>query len=96
MSQPIQLTAIVHGYVQGVSFRYYTHRTANRLGVTGWVANQLDGTVKVVAEGDEAILQMLLDFLREGSPAARVQRVDVSWAEAAKAFPNFSVRLINV
>ena len=96
MSQPKQLTAIVHGYVQGVSFRYYTHRTANRLGVTGWVANQLDGTVKVVAEGDEAILQVLLDFLQEGSPAARVQRVDVSWAEATKAFPNFSVRLINV
>lgn len=95
MSQLQQLTAIVQGYVQGVSFRYYTQRAALRLGVTGWVANQRDGTVKVVAEGDESSLQELLVFLHEGSPAANVQRVTVSWREAEGAFPNFSVRLID-
>ena len=96
MSQPKQLTTIVHGSVQGVSFRYYTRRAANRLGVTGWVANQRNGTVKVVAEGDEATLQEFLTFLREGSPAARVERVDATWAEAEDAFQNFSVRFIDV
>lgn len=96
MSQPKQLTAIVHGYVQGVSFRYYTRRAANRLGVTGWVANLRNGNVKVVAEGEEANLQEFLAFLREGSPAARVERVDTTWAEAEDAFQNFSVRFIDV
>lgn len=95
MPQLKQLTAIVHGYVQGVSFRYYTQRTARRLGVTGWVANQRDGTVKVVAEGDEANLQELLAFLQEGSPAANVQRVEARWGEAEGTFSNFSVRLID-
>lgn len=93
MAQPKQLTAIVHGYVQGVSFRYYTHRAANQLGITGWVANRLDGTVKVVAEGEEPTLAAFLDFLHQGSPAARVQHVEATWTEATDAFQNFSVRL---
>lgn len=92
MPQHKQLTAIVHGYVQGVSFRYYTRRAANRLGLTGWVANQRDGTVKVIAEGDAATLQEFLAFLHEGPPAARVARVDDTWADAEGAFHNFSVR----
>ncbi len=92
MSRHKQLTAIVHGYVQGVSFRYYTRRAANRLGLTGWVANQRNGTVKVVAEGDEATLQKFLAFLHEGPPAARVAYVDDTWADADQTFQNFSVR----
>ena len=87
-----QFTAIVHGYVQGVSFRYYTHRAAHKIGVTGWVANQSGGTVKVVAQGDEGTLQVFLDFLHQGSPAAVVQKVDVGWEEVTDTFKNFSVR----
>lgn len=95
MSQHKQLTAIVHGYVQGVSFRYYTRQAADRLSLTGWVANQRNGTVKVVAEGDEAALQEFLVFLHEGSPAASVQHVDATWTEPEGAFQNFSVRFID-
>lgn len=90
--QQKQVTAVVHGYVQGVSFRYYTHRAANRLGLTGWVANQRDGTVKVVAEGDEANLREFVAFLQDGSPAANVQRVDEQWAAPTGDFHKFSVR----
>ena len=89
-----QLTAVVHGMVQGVSFRYYTHRAASQLGLTGWVANQWDGTVKVLAEGDEAALRDLIAFLHEGSPAARVQRVDEKWSEATGEFQRFSVKYL--
>ncbi len=42
----------VYGRVQGVSFRYYTRREATNRGLTGWVRNEMDGSVKVVAEGD--------------------------------------------
>jgi acylphosphatase len=91
-NQQKQLTAVVHGAVQGVSFRYYTHRTANRLGVTGWVANQPDGTVKVVAEGEEAALRQLAAFLQEGPAAATVQQVEEKWSEATGEFQIFSVR----
>ena len=46
-----RLRAIVSGRVQGVSFRYYTKKEADRLGVTGWVRNNHDRTVELVAEG---------------------------------------------
>jgi acylphosphatase len=95
MPQLKQLTAIVHGYVQGVAFRYYTRRAATQLGISGWVANRRDGTVKVVAEGNEVALQALLSFLHEGPPAAHVQRVETVWGEATDTFNEFSIRLRN-
>ena len=87
-----RLEATVFGYVQGVSFRYYTIREANRLHLNGWVANQYDGTVKVVAEGAQASLQELSRFLLEGSPLARVDQVKADWLEATNEFSNFNVR----
>lgn len=96
MAKQKQLIAIVKGYVQGVSFRYYTRRVANQFGLTGWVANQWDGTVKVVAEGDAANLEALLAFLHEGSPAAQVEQVDVKWGEATGLYSQFSIQWTNV
>lgn len=87
-----QLQATVHGRVQGVSFRYYTVQEARRLNLTGWVSNQPDGTVQVVAEGPETNLQQLLAFLERGSPLARVERVQSEWRETSQAFPEFRVR----
>lgn len=87
-----RLEATVYGRVQGVSFRYYTQIEAQRLGISGWVANQYDGTVKVVAEGDERALQQLLLFLHRGSPMASVERVMVAWGLATHEFPQFRIR----
>lgn len=89
-----RLEAVVFGYVQGVSFRYYTRREAVRLHLTGWVANQFDGTVKVVAEGPQDALQNLASFLLEGSPAARVDHVKADWLEATNKYSNFTVRYL--
>lgn len=91
-NQQKQLTAVIHGTVQGVSFRYYTQQAARRLGLTGWVANQQNGAVKTVAEGDDAALQEFLAFLHNGPSAARVQRVEVTWHEATGTFATFSIR----
>lgn len=87
-----RLEATVHGLVQEVSFRYYTIQTAQRLGLTGWVANRPNGTVFVVAEGDMLALDRLLVFLRQGSPAAQVGRVDIQWGEPTGEFHVFQVR----
>lgn len=87
-----RIEAIVYGLVQGVSFRYYTRREARRLGLTGWVANRIDGTVKVVADGPEINLQQMIGFLQKGPPAARVDEVQVVWQEASTEFNEFSIR----
>jgi acylphosphatase len=87
-----RLEASVYGQVQGVAFRAATRRIAQTLGLRGWVRNEQDGSVRVVAEGDEAALRQLVAFLRDGPPAARVVRVDSEWREATRAYSGFQVR----
>jgi len=70
-----RLEATVRGRVQGVGFRVFALREAVRLGLDGFVANESDGSVRVVAEGAPARLDDLLGRLREGPPASIVERV---------------------
>ena len=86
------LKATVLGHVQGVFFREFTRRHAFALGITGYVRNRSDGSVEVVAEGERASLEMLLNHLREGPPAAEVKTVEASWSEASGMHVGFSVR----
>jgi len=74
-----RVVARVSGRVQGVGFRFFVQSRAVALRLTGSVRNQPDGSVRVDAEGPRDDLQSLLDQLREGPPAARVERVDVEW-----------------
>ncbi len=87
-----QLEAVVSGRVQGVSFRYYTRQEAQRLGVMGWVANQRDGTVRVMAQGSDSILSQFIEFLHRGPSLARVENVEINWVEVTKKFTRFSIR----
>ena len=84
--------AIVHGIVQGVSFRYYTRRQAVSLGLQGYVRNLPNGTVEVHAEGDEALLAELASWLEQGPSYARVERVDLTWCDPEGESVDFSVR----
>jgi acylphosphatase len=87
-----QLEAIVHGYVQGVGFRWRTREVARRLNLRGYVRNRRDRTVEVVAEGPERTLRELLAFLRNGPSAASVDRVDVKWLPCSGRYQGFEVR----
>ena len=87
-----RLHAIVQGRVQGVSFRYYTRQRATELGLRGYVRNNWDGTVEVVAEGPRPALDELLLFLHRGPRAAFVTQVDVRWPTPTGEFRRFEVR----
>lgn len=87
-----RLTANVYGRVQGVSFRHYTRLEAQRLGLVGWVANRPDGTVQVVAEGDEPALEKFVAFLQRGPAMARVTDLEMQWQEATAEFSQFGIR----
>ncbi len=78
-----RLDASVRGRVHGVGFRYFVLREAARLELHGWVANEADGSVHVVADGPRAALESLLEALREGPAAAIVERVVVNWPPIA-------------
>lgn len=87
-----RLYARVHGYVQGVGYRFFAQSEAQRLGLCGYVRNCMDGTVEVVAEGEEDALQEFLHALYRGPAGARVQRVDADYAEATREWNAFTIR----
>lgn len=67
----------VSGEVQGVSFRAYAAQEAARLGLVGWIRNEPDGTVLGHLQGAPDAVEQMLDWCRDGSPAARVSGLDV-------------------
>ncbi|MBM4143533.1 MAG: acylphosphatase [Lentisphaerae bacterium] len=82
---------IVSGRVQGVCYRMDACDEARALGLTGWVRNRPDGSVEVVAEGEDAALQSLLAWCRRGPPAAAVRDVAATYAEARGEFDGFRI-----
>jgi acylphosphatase len=82
---------LIRGRVQGVFFRAATQREAKRLGITGWVRNRTDGSVEVLAEGEEDSVKELASWARVGPSAARVDNVDVRWRGYTGEFSEFSI-----
>lgn len=85
----MQLT--IYGQVQGVGYRVEAYRTARRLHVGGFVMNEPDGTVYLEAEGEREALEKLLAWCRVGPVTARVERVEVVWAEPRGKFSGFRI-----
>lgn len=82
---------IISGHVQGVLFRYATRRLALSLGLKGFARNLENGTVEVVAEGDEKAIKELIEFCKGGPSGADVADIDVDYEEAKNEFDGFSV-----
>jgi len=91
MSDTKRLEATVRGRVQGVGFRWFVRRKAARLGLVGWVANEASGSVRVVAEGEAAAIDLLLVDLQKGPPGAQVDRVDTSYQPPTTEFTGFEI-----
>jgi acylphosphatase len=87
-----RIEAIVRGRVQGVGFRWFVSRVASRLELTGWVANEPDGSVKVVAEGPAQALDELIAALERGPSGSSVSEVAVTRTPATGSFSSFSIR----
>jgi acylphosphatase len=88
----VRLHAVVKGRVQGVGFRYFTQREAITLELRGYVRNNWDGSVEVVAEGDPQRLEALLRLLHQGPRSADVETVVADWLTATGGFRSFNVR----
>ena len=83
---------LVRGRVQGVGFRWFVEREAFLLQIAGWVRNNPDGTVEVLAQGTREQLAGLHSRLREGPRAARIDEVEVSEAQAVAGLTSFQIR----
>ncbi len=87
-----RVRAIVSGRVQGVSYRASTVVAAEARNLTGWVRNLPDGRVELEAQGDTAQVDSLLDWCKQGPPAARVDRVDAEPREVVAGETRFAIR----
>lgn len=87
-----QVRTIVSGRVQGVWYRARTRDKAIGLGVTGFVRNLPDGTVEIVAQGDENQVDALMEWARQGSPMAEVSGLQIRETPDDEKFSTFEVR----
>jgi acylphosphatase len=91
-SDSVRLSAWVHGWVQGVGFRWWTRARALELGLVGHARNTSDGRVHVIAEGPRASCERLLTALRSGATPGRVDQVVEDWGAAQGDMTGFEER----
>jgi acylphosphatase len=88
-----KMEAIVFGRVQGIGFRFFVEKNADSLNLTGWVCNQYDGSVRLVAIGSEEALHVLLCSLKEGPPLSIVDEVKYSISDVQfNEYDRFTIR----
>ncbi len=87
-----QVKIKVYGRVQMVMFRDATQRQARKLCLIGWVKNEPDDTVQIVAEGEEKELEKLVEWCYNGPVLARVDKIDVEWEKTSGQFNKFEIR----
>ena len=82
---------VVRGRVQGVYFRATAQREARQHGLSGWVKNRQDGSVEIVAEGEEDDVKDFLSWAHSGPSTARVDDVDVRWGSYTGEYTDFRI-----
>jgi acylphosphatase len=88
----IRATLTAHGRVQGIGYRANARRKAQQYGIRGYVANQPDGSVQLVAEGDEELIDRLTEWCRHGPTGAHVTRLDIEKSEPTHEFRDFEIK----
>ncbi len=86
-----RMECVVTGRVQMVMYRDFAARNARKLGLVGTVRNCADGSVSVVAEGEESALLQFLLLLRKGSVLSKVEDVTVDWRDISEEYTAFSI-----
>lgn len=81
----------IYGRVQGVFFRASTLDKAKELGLSGWVRNNPDGSVEVLAEGLKEGIEKLVEWSHAGPRHAYVNRVDIQWERFVDEFTSFTI-----
>ncbi|MBN2654753.1 MAG: acylphosphatase [Nitrospirae bacterium] len=82
----------ITGRVQGVCYRAFTKHNAELLGLNGWVRNMPDGAVESLAEGEEDLLERLVELCRQGPQASVVTAVTVVADNSTEVLNGFQIR----
>ena len=91
-SEPVRVTVVIAGRVQGVGFRWWAAQRARSYGLTGWIRNDDNGHVMAVAEGPQSLILSWFRLLREGPTNARVEHVTPVFSKPTSEFRIFEIR----
>lgn len=83
---------LVRGLVQGVGFRYFAYRHAEKLGLIGYVRNLYSGEVHIICEGNKKQLEEFYEFVKTGPMHAHVKDASIKWGEPKNEFSSFEIR----
>lgn len=83
---------LIKGRVQGVGYRVSAAEKARQLGLVGWVRNLADGRVELCIEGEQDLLQQMIDWARQGPRFAEVTHIDISEKDHISGFIDFDIR----
>lgn len=82
----------ITGEVQQVGYRRRIWRTANKIGVKGYIKNLPDGSIKIIAEGDEKILQNLLKTIDIKEPPILVEEIEAKERKPTGRYQHFQIK----
>ena len=88
----VNVHVLISGRVQGVWFRASTKQIAKQLGLTGWVRNTPDGCVEAVFEGEEHLINKMIEWCHHGPSLSKVKNVDVKNQDPTSEFSDFSIK----
>jgi len=80
---------IVEGLVQGVGYRAFAKRVAEKLGLKGYAENLPDGTVKIIVEGEKDQIEDFIEECKRGPPLSEVENIEVKWEQYKGEFDSF-------
>lgn len=86
-----QAHIFVSGFVQGVGYRVFTKKQADKLKVCGWVQNIPDRRVEAVLQADKETLEKLIKILEKGPFLSEVKNITVEWEEIEKEYTDFHI-----
>jgi acylphosphatase len=81
----------VTGLVQGVGFRWFVQKRATELSLSGFVKNLDDGNVYAEAEGEQDLIEALIEKIKKGPSFSRVKDVNVTWKDPENSLSDFSI-----
>jgi len=82
----------IFGEVQGVFYRANSQERAEELGLVGWVKNLGDGSVEIVVQGEEEMINEMISWCYEGPTGSAVEDIHVKWEEVMENFNGFEIR----
>lgn len=92
MENLIRAHIFIEGLVQGVGYRFWCAREAEKFKLVGWVRNLSDGRVEAVFEGSKENVEKIMERCKKGPPFSKVTHVDVSFEKATGEFAIFDIR----